>query len=61
MIMMLWYFHAVFVPFDVYIVKVHALHERQVGCDVDINIHTLIHNELFSLKLILECCDTALR
>ena len=45
---MLWRFHAVFVPCDVYIVKVPALHEREVGCDVDINNHTLIHNELFS-------------
>ena len=59
MIMMLWCFRAVlflavslifqtvFVPCDVYIVEVPALHEREVGCDVDINNHTLIHNELF--------------
>ena len=37
----------------VYIVKVSALHEREVGCDVDIDSHTLIQSELFSLKLIL--------
>ena len=41
----------------VYIVKVPAFHEREVGCDVDIDNHTLIHSELFSLKLILDWDD----
>ena len=35
-----------FIVCDVYIVDVPVRNEREVGCDVDINHHTLIHNEL---------------